>query len=61
MLPCDVAPYPGLLTPAFVDCSTIRGGRPGKTESHAMMYLDVWKSGTFLQVRECVTYSKHGP
>jgi len=41
-----------------------RGGRPGKTESCAMMYLDVWRSGTFLekmQVSECVTDHKHGP
>jgi len=35
-----------------------RWGRPGKTESHAVMYLDVWRSGTFLekqQVSECAT------
>ena len=25
-----------------------QGGRPGKTESRGMMYLDVWRSGTFL-------------
>ena len=23
------------------------GGRPGKTESCTMMYLDVWRSGTY--------------
>jgi len=23
-------------------------GKPGKTESHAMTYLDVWRCGTFL-------------
>jgi len=29
-----------------------------------MMYLDVWRNGTFpekQQVSECVTYCKHGP
>jgi len=31
----DLASYPGLLTPAFVACIT--DGRPGKTESRAMI------------------------
>jgi len=37
---------------------------PGKTESHGMTYLDVWRSGTFpekQQVSECTTDYKHGP
>ena len=42
-----LASYPGLLGPAFVTCST-NAGRPGKTESRGMTYLDVWRSGPFL-------------
>jgi len=56
--------YPGLLTPAFVACSTNAGElRPGKTESRGMTYLDVWRSGTFpeKQVSECAIDCKHGP
>jgi len=37
---------------------------PGKTESCAMTYLDVRRSGTFPekpQVSECATDRKHGP
>jgi len=56
----SVASYPGLLAPALVACR----GRPGKTESRGMMYLDMWRSGTFpekQQVSECVTDCKHRP
>ena len=43
-----IASHPGLLTPVFVTYSTNVGeSAPGKTESHAMTYLDVWMSGTF--------------
>jgi len=65
MRPDYLASYPGLLTPAFVAYSANAGeGRPGKTESRGMTYLDVWRSGTFLekqQVSECATDCKHGP
>ena len=44
----SLASYPGLLTPVFVACR----GRPGKTESHAMTYLDMWRSGTFLEKQQ---------
>jgi len=45
----QLALYPGLLSPASVACSTNTDrGRPGKTESRGMTYLDVWRSGTFL-------------
>jgi len=40
-----IASYPGLLTPAFVACSTHAGEG---LVSRAMMYLDVWKNGTIL-------------
>ena len=56
-----VASYPGLLTPAFVACSTNAGEGLVKL-SHAVTYLDVWRSGTFLekqQVSECATDYKH--
>ena len=43
-----VALYPGLLTPPFVACSTNAGGRPGKIESHAVTYLDVWRSTWYI-------------
>ena len=42
-----VTSYPGLLAPVFVACSTNAGEGLVKL-SHAMTYLDVWRSGTFL-------------
>jgi len=58
-----VASYPGLLAPAFVACSTNTGEGLVKL-SRAVMYLDVWRSGTFpekQQVSECATDRKHRP
>ena len=42
----DLALYPGLVTPAFVACSTNTGEGLVKL-IHAMTYLDVWRSGTY--------------
>ena len=41
-----LASYPGLLTPAFVACSTNAGGGLVKLVT-VMTYLEVWRSGTF--------------
>jgi len=46
-MPMGLSSYQGLLTPAFVTSVLIWG--PGKTESRAMTYLDMWRSGTFLK------------
>ena len=42
-----IASYPGLLTPVL-SLAVLTRGRTGKTESHAVTYLDVWRSSTFL-------------
>ena len=43
-----LASYPGLLTPAFVACST--NAEEGLVKlSCAVTYLDVWRSGTFME------------
>ena len=43
-----LASYPGLLTPAFVACSTNAGEGLVKLVKCARTYLDVWRSGTFI-------------
>ena len=48
ILMCHAPSYPGLLTPAFIVCSTNVGEGLVKTESCAVTYLDMWRSGTFL-------------
>jgi len=58
-----LASYPGLLTPAFVACSTNVGEGLVKLIT-CNDVPDVWRSGTFpekLQVSECATDCKHGP
>jgi len=44
----QLALYPGLLTPAFVACST-NTGEGLVNWSCAVTYMDMWRSGTFLE------------
>jgi len=51
-------PHTQAFSPQCLSLAILTQGRPGKTESCAEMYLDVWRSGTFpekQQVSECTT------
>jgi len=47
---CSLVPRPS--HPSVCRLQYQRGGRPGKTESRGTTYLDVWRSGTFLEKQQ---------